>query len=1011
MSQNLHNIVFIDARVENIQSLLAGLKGNTEAVILDPNRDGIAQITDFLNQHQGAIQSIQILSHGSQGSLQIGGTTLNTSNLDKYQESLQKWFAPTNSSQRPDLILYACNLAEGEVGTNFINQLSQITGADVAASVDPTGGAAKGGNWILEKATGVIEATTAFTQAVKDAYQGILATFTVTNNNDSGPGSLRQAILDANATPGADNVVFSIGSGGVKTIELLTPLPVITDTINLDATTQPGFSGAPLIELRGDKIPEFTPANAWQADYYNGLTFWAGSDNSVVKGFVINRFQSNGIKIGRGNNYSKTIPGPSGITIENNYIGTDTTGTVGLGNSWWGDPNVSNALYIHRSPNTVVRNNLISGNTATALIIREGSTGVLVENNKIGTDVTGNFPLGTQRWSVYINNGSNNVIFRNNLVAASGYDHETSGMELMLTYGVQNIQVQNNKFGTDITGTKSFRNRGQYLTTTANPAAARIFTTGGTNIVTGNIYNGSWAGVLGAGNISLGLAAPPQPVLSPIAPKLPTIPNNITTAINQGSLVSSFIGSSISSASDQGIAITAVDNTNGTWEYSTDNGASWSSLAQALVSKYRLQNIPPNPFTAAFLLSADSKNRIRFVPNAGFVGTVTNGVTYKAWNQRTAGNGLIININTGGRANLAPLLNSISISSDVLGVEVTAPVVTPPITPSSPLPSTIVPSVDMEFLRLLRNPDAPPAPSLVVAGDPPGDLSLPVEGGFDVTIPEVVPVQPISDGCPCETVIKQQPINPIIGQIWGTEKGDTLAVIASANTVYGLEGNDLILGDSSDNNLFGGAGDDVIFGGDGRNFLRGGRGKDQLFGGTSQDIIKGGRGRDTIYGGDGDDFLSGGAGDDVLYGGKGNDWLAGGKGNDQLFGGPGNDHLCGCDGDDILRGGAGDDVLYGGSGNDLLIGNRGVNTLTGGSGADRFRIMPNAANTINDFELGIDVIELSKGLKFDDLQIVQGVGGAVVGLNPGTVFSTDLPLAVLVGVDASLLSRNNFVSI
>src|SRR5438309_6942945 len=81
-----------------------------------------------------------------------------------------------------------------------------------------------------------------------------LSTFTVTSTTDSGAGSLRQAILDANANAGADTIAFSIGGGGLQTITLASSLPAITDTVTLDGTTQPGFSGTPLIVLSGAAI-------------------------------------------------------------------------------------------------------------------------------------------------------------------------------------------------------------------------------------------------------------------------------------------------------------------------------------------------------------------------------------------------------------------------------------------------------------------------------------------------------------------------------------------------------------------------------------------------------------------------------------------------------------------------------------------------------------------------------------------------------------------------------------
>src|ERR1700682_849666 len=104
-------------------------------------------------------------------------------------------------------------------------------------------------------------------------------TFTVSNTNDSGPGSLRQAILNANANSGLDTIAFAIGSG-LQTIAPLSPLPAITDPVIVDGTTTPGYAGAPLIELSG--------ANAGTG--VDGLEIMAGG--STILALVINRFQA-----------------------------------------------------------------------------------------------------------------------------------------------------------------------------------------------------------------------------------------------------------------------------------------------------------------------------------------------------------------------------------------------------------------------------------------------------------------------------------------------------------------------------------------------------------------------------------------------------------------------------------------------------------------------------------------------------------------------------------------------
>ncbi|MDZ8085594.1 MAG: Calx-beta domain-containing protein [Nostoc sp. DedQUE12b] len=173
------NIVFIDPKVIDYQSFMAGITLGSEVVILDANRDGLTQITEFIAKRESnSVQSIHIVSHGSLGSLQLGSINFNLSNLDSYKNQLQKWASAL--TDKADILLYGCDVASGE-GTKFVQQISQITGADVAASTDKTGSAALGGDWNLEVKTGKIEASLAFQPKVIQAYQSILpASFTGT---------------------------------------------------------------------------------------------------------------------------------------------------------------------------------------------------------------------------------------------------------------------------------------------------------------------------------------------------------------------------------------------------------------------------------------------------------------------------------------------------------------------------------------------------------------------------------------------------------------------------------------------------------------------------------------------------------------------------------------------------------------------------------------------------------------------------------------------------------------
>src|SRR5438105_443291 len=98
------------------------------------------------------------------------------------------------------------------------------------------------------------------------------STFTVLNTLDSGAGSLRQAILASNASVGiADTIAFDIGGGGQQTIRPASALPIITDSVTIDGTTQGGYAGSPLIELNGGGAGDSS-----------GLYITAG--NSTVRG-------------------------------------------------------------------------------------------------------------------------------------------------------------------------------------------------------------------------------------------------------------------------------------------------------------------------------------------------------------------------------------------------------------------------------------------------------------------------------------------------------------------------------------------------------------------------------------------------------------------------------------------------------------------------------------------------------------------------------------------------------
>ncbi|HEY9639068.1 MAG TPA: DUF4347 domain-containing protein, partial [Coleofasciculaceae cyanobacterium] len=169
-STTSQRLVFIDPRVTDVQTLVASVIPGTEVIVLDPSQDGIQQISKVLAKRQ-QISSLQIVSHGQPGQLQLGSTDLNADALSRDRQAIQHWSKAMTADA--DILLYGCNVADDEQGIDFIKTLSRLTQADVAGSTNLTGSAALGGDWKLEYATGKIESSLALQLDRLQTYRGV----------------------------------------------------------------------------------------------------------------------------------------------------------------------------------------------------------------------------------------------------------------------------------------------------------------------------------------------------------------------------------------------------------------------------------------------------------------------------------------------------------------------------------------------------------------------------------------------------------------------------------------------------------------------------------------------------------------------------------------------------------------------------------------------------------------------------------------------------------------------
>jgi hypothetical protein len=378
------------------------------------------------------------------------------------------------------------------------------------------------------------------------------ATFTVTKTSDTYPtgqtGELRWAIQRCNATTGSHQILFNIPGTGPFTIKPVRDLDNIRRPVVINGYSQPGASVNTLatgdnarlmIVLNGNN---YTEGNAYQGSG-NGLSFVTGSTGSTVKGLVINAWVNTGIFIYRANNINivgnfigtdalgtTQVANQAGLfiqasydtkvgsaaladrniiagsffffnssacvvaydsdrtVIKNNYVGTNASGTVALGNSLAGISCISaNGSIIGGA--TLAERNVIAGHALVGISLETASSSN-IQGNYIGTDTTGTHAIGNQNLGISVSGGGTansataNTI-RNNLISGNRI-----GIKLGLAaiHGANLNTVTNNLIGTDVTGNTALGNNYGIVINDHNN------TVGGTSLTTRNTISANTVG-------------------------------------------------------------------------------------------------------------------------------------------------------------------------------------------------------------------------------------------------------------------------------------------------------------------------------------------------------------------------------------------------------------------------------------------------------------------------------------------------------------------------------------
>ncbi len=264
--------------------------------------------------------------------------------------------------------------------------------------------------------------------------------FVVTNTNDAGSGSLRNAMFLASQSnsPGTDTIKFKIPGTGPFVISPLSVLPTLNHPTIIDGYTQPGASYNTLSQ--GDNAVILIQLDGLSVPGSDGVTLASGG--STVRGLAIGGF-ANGI----------TLTGGGGDTITGDFIGTDRTGMLFLANSTGLDiVNAGNNIVGGTTPRT---RNVISGNNNGGINIDDGSAGNRIFGNEIGTDATGLGPLSNY-YGISLSAAPGTIIGSRTAgagnVISGNYYGILGGFNYSLGQGPDNTTIQGNLIGTDATG-------------------------------------------------------------------------------------------------------------------------------------------------------------------------------------------------------------------------------------------------------------------------------------------------------------------------------------------------------------------------------------------------------------------------------------------------------------------------------------------------------------------------------------------------------------------------------
>lgn len=226
-------LVFVDANVDDFETIAAGISESAKLILLDSNVGVLEQITHELQNHP-SVRSVHVISHGNQGRLEFASETLNISSLNAHRELLATW--KKSLTDDADILLYGCHVSQGMLGQQFIERFAELTGADLAASTNLTGAVTSGADWILESAVGKIDSGIALSQHAQTSFRDTLAsTIQVIAAGTTGEENI-DLLIDGQTVATYSNLGSGAYNGQFQTMTFSSSADVTADDVRIQFT-------------------------------------------------------------------------------------------------------------------------------------------------------------------------------------------------------------------------------------------------------------------------------------------------------------------------------------------------------------------------------------------------------------------------------------------------------------------------------------------------------------------------------------------------------------------------------------------------------------------------------------------------------------------------------------------------------------------------------------------------------------------------------------------------------